>query len=97
MRRRLEQCHGRQILDCNGEMPLYFVKNDPTLAPKRTALNFHKTACLIWKMAGGADVEVDDDKEEDSNGIGELVGEKLRRIQAWREEAGSAGELSEDD
>ncbi|KAJ3316932.1 hypothetical protein HDV06_002541 [Boothiomyces sp. JEL0866] len=56
----------RDIADKNGEMPLYFVDNDATIQPSRAALAFHKTACLIWRMAGGAepqDEECSDDEE----------------------------------
>ena len=44
-------------------MALYFKQNDPKNLPNRKALEFHKTACLIWRMAGGA--EEDDDYSED--------------------------------
>jgi hypothetical protein len=44
----------RQSIESNGEMALYFVNNDPALQPNRKALEFHKAACLIWRMAGGA-------------------------------------------
>jgi hypothetical protein len=37
-------------------MALYFFDNDTTLLPNRNALEFHKTACLIWRMAGGAEI-----------------------------------------
>jgi hypothetical protein len=46
---------GRTAVETNGEMALYFVQNDPNLQPNRKALEFHKTACLIWRMAGGAE------------------------------------------
>jgi hypothetical protein len=36
-------------------MALYFVDNNPTNLPNRNALEFHKAACLIWRMAGGAE------------------------------------------
>jgi len=45
----------RKAVEINGEMALYFVQNDPTKLPNRNALEFHKTACLIWRMAGGAE------------------------------------------
>ncbi len=54
---------GRQAVEANGEMALYFKQNDPKNLPNRKALEFHKTACLIWRMAGGA--EEDDDYSED--------------------------------
>ena len=38
--------------------------------PSKVALNFHRAACLIWKMAGGAEIptfeEFDDDEWDDS-------------------------------
>ena len=38
-------------------MALYFVINDPIQLPNRNALEYHKTACLIWRMAGGAGLD----------------------------------------
>lgn len=48
---------GRQAVEANGEMALYFVLNKPTKLPNRQALEFHKAACQIWRMAGGAESE----------------------------------------
>jgi hypothetical protein len=36
------------------ETRLYFANNDASLAPNISALRFHKTACMIWHLAGGA-------------------------------------------
>jgi hypothetical protein len=47
----------RQAVEGNGEMALYFVQNNPTKLPNRNALEFHKAACLIWRMAGGAETD----------------------------------------
>lgn len=47
----------RQAVETNGEMALYFVQNHTTKLPNRNALEFHKTACLIWRMAGGAEID----------------------------------------
>ncbi|EGF78479.1 hypothetical protein BATDEDRAFT_26531 [Batrachochytrium dendrobatidis JAM81] len=49
----------RQAVESNDEMALYFIHNNPTRLPNRNALEFHKTTCLIWRMAGG--VESDDE------------------------------------
>ncbi|KAJ3022881.1 UNVERIFIED_CONTAM: hypothetical protein HDU68_008905 [Siphonaria sp. JEL0065] len=87
--------YGRNVVNGNGEMQIYFIQDDPALSPNRTALRFHKTACLIWRMAAGADVEADDNMEEDGDDIG-VLGEKLRNIQAWREQSESAGTLNDD-
>jgi hypothetical protein len=51
---------GRVAVEPDGEMALYFVQNNPSILPNRTALDLHKRACLIWRMAGGA--EPDDDE-----------------------------------
>ena len=40
-------------------MALYFMQNNDTITPNRKALEFHKTACLIWRLAGGAEPEED--------------------------------------
>lgn len=45
----------RQAIEPNGEMTLYFVLNNPTHLLNRIALEFHKVACLIWRLAGGAE------------------------------------------
>jgi hypothetical protein len=50
----------RQAVESNGEMALYFVptmESFETQLPNRDALEFHKAACLIWRMAGGAESE----------------------------------------
>ncbi|KAI9335782.1 hypothetical protein BDR26DRAFT_865772 [Obelidium mucronatum] len=86
---------GREVINADGEMTIYFVENDRSLAPNRKALQLHKAACLIWKMAGGADVDRDDELEEDPGDIGVLASEKLGYIQAWREQSASAGTLTE--
>ncbi|OAJ41349.1 hypothetical protein BDEG_24970 [Batrachochytrium dendrobatidis JEL423] len=58
LRSGLTQKHQIQnAVESNGEMALYFVLGDPTLQPNRNALEFHKTACLIWRMAGGAEFD----------------------------------------
>jgi hypothetical protein len=48
---------GRKVTEYNGEMALYYILNDPAKLPNRNALEFHKTACLIWRLAGGAESE----------------------------------------
>ncbi|KAK5669363.1 hypothetical protein QVD99_003759 [Batrachochytrium dendrobatidis] len=55
--RRLPEFSNRQAVESNGEMALYFVLGDPTLQPNRNALEFHRAACLIWRMAGGAEFD----------------------------------------
>jgi len=43
---------------------LYFIDNDPVKQPNRKALEFHKAACLIWRMAGGAEPDEEDSDDE---------------------------------
>lgn len=57
----------RQAVEPNGEMALYFVLNNPTQLPNRDALEFHKAACLIWRMASGAESE-DEHCPDDDDG-----------------------------
>jgi hypothetical protein len=55
----------RQAVELNGEMALYFVLNNPTKLPNIQALEFHKAACLIWRMAGGAESEDEQCPDDD--------------------------------
>jgi hypothetical protein len=50
-------CKDGRKAEENGEMVLYFVEKNQATLPNRKALEFHKTACLIWRMAGGAEPE----------------------------------------
>ena len=45
----------RKAVEPTGEMALYFIENNPSQLPNRKALEFHKIACLIWRMAGGSE------------------------------------------
>ena len=57
----------RQAVEPNGEMALYFVLNNATRLPNRDALEFHKAACLIWRMAGGAESEDEHCPDDDDD------------------------------
>jgi hypothetical protein len=68
----------RKAVESNKEMALYFVENDQTILPNRNALEFHKTACLIWRMAGGSEPDeeycsdddyYDDDDDDDDEQV----------------------------
>ena len=65
--RRLPEFSSRQAVEPNGEMALYFVLNNPTKLPNRQALEFHKAACLIWRMAGGAESEDEHCPDDDDD------------------------------
>ena len=57
----------RKAVEPNEEMALYFVGKNPNQLPNRNALEFHKTACLIWRMAGGSEPDEEycsDDEEQ---------------------------------
>jgi hypothetical protein len=60
-----------------GEMALYFIENDQTKWPNRNALAFHKAACLIWRMAGGA--EIDEEYCSDDEELGPVDTAALKR------------------
>jgi hypothetical protein len=81
----------RQAIESNGEMALYFVDNNSHELPNRKALAFHKTACLIWKMAGGAepDEEYCSDDDDDCEPVDTAALKRRFKIQ------GSAETLSD--
>ena len=77
----------RKVVESNGEMSLYFNKDRQELQPSRIALEKHKTACLIWRMAGGLVsyyYEDDDEREEFVP-----VFSKLEMISKWMESSDS--------
>ncbi|KAJ3359365.1 hypothetical protein HDU91_004944, partial [Kappamyces sp. JEL0680] len=67
----------RLVIEPNGEMALYFVDNNPHTLPNRKALEFHKTACLIWRLAGGADP--DEEYCSDDDDLGPVDTQALKR------------------
>ena len=71
----------RQAVEPNGEMALYFVLNNLTRLPNRDALEFHKAACLIWRMAGGAESE-DEYCPDDADGY-VPVDYRSKSIEKW--------------
>ena len=64
-------------------MALYFNQNDQELQPSRIALERHKTACLIWRMAGGAESE-DEDYDDDGEDFVPVFS-KPASIREWME------------
>lgn len=48
---------GRETSD-DWQRQIWFKSDDTSTYPNVTALEFHKRACLIWEMAGGADVDL---------------------------------------
>ena len=73
----------RKPVESNGEMALYFNQNDQELQPSRIALERHKTACLIWRMAGGAESE-DEDYDDDGEDFVPVFS-KPASIREWME------------
>ena len=71
----------RQAVEPNGEMALYFVLNNPTKLPNRQALEFHKAACLIWRMAGGAESEDEHCPDDDDDYV--PVDYRSKSIEKW--------------
>ena len=74
---------GRKAAEAIGEMALYFVDNNLSKLPNRKALEFHKTACLIWRMAGGAESDEESCPDNDDDYI--AMDYRLKDIQKWRE------------
>jgi hypothetical protein len=72
----------RQAVEPNGEMALYFVLNNATRLPNRDALEFHKAACLIWRMAGGAESEDEHCPYDDDNDY-VPVDYRSKNIEKW--------------
>jgi hypothetical protein len=60
----------------------YFVLNNPTRLPNRDALEFHKAACLIWRMAGGAESE-DEHCPDDDDDDYVPVDNRSKSIEKW--------------
>ena len=71
----------RQAVEPNGEMALYFVLNNATRLPNRNALEFHKAACLIWRMAGGAESEDEQCPDDDDDYV--PVDYRSKSIEKW--------------
>ncbi|KAI8904111.1 hypothetical protein EDD86DRAFT_92156 [Gorgonomyces haynaldii] len=63
------------------EMRLWFMDNNADIQPNRAAVQFHRTACLIWRMARGADPEDEYCSDCDSDtGVDYLQKERLQRL-----------------
>ena len=77
----------RQAVNSDGEMELYFLNADPKLLPNRKALEYHKAACLIWRMAGSA--EPDDEYCSDDDGPVDFVpaDDNAKCVQKWLEDS----------
>ncbi|KAI8928992.1 hypothetical protein BC831DRAFT_445929, partial [Entophlyctis helioformis] len=65
---------------------IQFLTDDPASRPNRTALKFHKAACLIWRMAGAGYPDEEyccfDDEHSDHGmqiGMDDLQKERLQR------------------
>jgi hypothetical protein len=80
---------------------LYFDSEEKDIYPSVEALNFHKAACLVWRMAGGADeigsdfLDDDSDDEEDiaSKMTSKFISMEAHEIKAIMEEKPSPTEM----
>lgn len=81
-RLREEDWTDRQAVEPNGEVALYFVRNNATKLPNRAALKFHKAACLIWRMSGGAESEDEHSSNDDHEGH-VSVDYRTKGIEKW--------------
>jgi protein-arginine kinase activator protein McsA len=73
----------RKVVESNGEMALYFKQDNQALQPSKIALEKHKTACLIWRMAGGLVSYYYDDDDESQEFIPAF--NKPEMISKWME------------
>jgi hypothetical protein len=71
----------RKSVDSNGEMCLLFIQNNLIKLPNKKALQFHKTACLIWRMAGGGEPDEEHCPDNDDFSHIDYVGNK--DVQKW--------------
>jgi 5-methylcytosine-specific restriction endonuclease McrA len=76
-----EEFGSRQVVNQDGEMELYFLTADQSLFPNKSALEFHKTACLIWRMAGGG--ESDDEYCPDEEVLFVPAGYDVNKVRKW--------------
>jgi hypothetical protein len=71
----------RSAVTSAGEMQIYFLTGDQSLLPNKSALEFHKTACLIWRMAGGG--ESDDEYCPDEEVLFVPAGYDDNKVRKW--------------
>jgi hypothetical protein len=74
----------RVATDSNGDMQLYFSSQDRSLEPNRKALESHKVACLIWRMAGGA--EPDEEYCSDDDNV-DAIQISIQKVHQWNSSA----------
>ncbi|KAJ3238603.1 hypothetical protein HDU81_007523 [Chytriomyces hyalinus] len=72
---------GRDAVDANNELPVYFADDDTNTHPNHAALAFHKAACLIWKTAGGDEVKEDDAMDVDGGDVEMCFAEVVDRLE----------------
>ncbi|KAI8835275.1 hypothetical protein BJ741DRAFT_534065, partial [Chytriomyces cf. hyalinus JEL632] len=78
---------GNDKRNSDGEMELYFQRPDPPLQLNHAPLALHKNACLIWKMAGGANEDIDELCMEDDD-EGNFQVDTTLRTAGWVESQG---------
>jgi uncharacterized protein YfkK (UPF0435 family) len=86
LKSRNEKFSNREVTEANGELGLYFMSDDAEKLPSRKALEFHRTACLIWRMAGGAEpADYDDYDEDEENDYEPIIIEYTEKnIKKWQ-------------
>ena len=72
-------------VDHDGELRVVFVDDETKFLPSRAALELHKKACLIWRMAGGADEEELDEFDDFNDHFAPAVPSKdiMDRVREW--------------
>jgi hypothetical protein len=69
----------RMATNSDGDMELFFLNNDQSLQPNRKGLEFQKSACLIWRMAGGAETDEELCSDDDDTDHIQISIEKCHR------------------
>jgi hypothetical protein len=83
----------RSVEDSAGEMALCFHTPNQESLPNRKALEFHKEACLIWRLAGGSELEDLECGSDDEEGVPTPF--HAKRIQTWRDSSATLDTESE--
>jgi hypothetical protein len=79
--------------DYSGDLALYFHTPNQESLPSRKALEFHKEACLIWRLAGGSELEDLECGSDDEEGVPTPF--HAKRIQTWRDSSATLDTESE--
>ena len=81
----------RSPMDSDGGMRLWFASRDKRLRPSVAALELHKRACMIWRLAGGAESE-DEVCFLEKDTVPSVPSEEVMdRVRSWNEQVRAQG------